>query len=289
MTENQTLNNSAGVDVTPNKDGGILKEIIKEGAGDETPYKGDTVVVHYIGTLTDGSKFDSSRDREEKFKFEIGQGSVIKGWDIGVATMKRGERASFTIRADYGYGATGSGEKIPPNSTLVFDIELFDFHGEDISKDEDKSLIRRVLDAGQGYSTPNDGARVEVALRGTFEKRVFDERKIEFEIGEGSKVDIIPAIEEALLKFKKGERSKLDIKSRHAWGVKGSEKFNIPPFADVQYEVTLVNFEKAKDSWELNSQEKLDQSELSKNKGTELFKVSLFLFKYVIQSPINAN
>ena len=70
---------------------GVLKEIIKEGHGDERPLTNDKVSVHYVGTLLDGTKFDSSRDRNEKFQFDLGKGSVIKAWDIGVATMRRGE------------------------------------------------------------------------------------------------------------------------------------------------------------------------------------------------------
>jgi FK506-binding protein 4/5 len=264
-------------DITPNKDGGVLKELIKPGTGDEKPFIGDNVFVHYTGTLLDGTKFDSSRDRGEKFKFDIGKGNVIKGWDIGIATMKRGEQARFTIRSEYAYGDQGSGEKIPPGTTLVFDVELFDFHGEDISREEDKSLLKRTLKAGEGYSTPNDGARVDISLKGSYQGRVFDERDLEFEIGEGAaKHDIVSGIEEALIKFKKGEISIVSMKSKLAWGTKGCEKFNIPPLADVDYEINLKNFEKAKESWELGGTEKLEQSELLKNKGTELFKVCFF-------------
>lgn len=259
-------------DITPNKDGGVLKEIIKSGVGDETPFAGDNVIVHYTGTLLDGTKFDSSRDRGEKFKFDIGKGNVIKGWDIGIATMKRGEQSKFTIRSEYAYGEHGSGDKIGPNATLVFDVELFDFHGEDISREEDKSILKRTLKIGEGYSTPNEGSRVEVHLKGSHAGRVFDERNLEFEIGEGAKYDIINGIEEGLIKIKKGETARLTIKSKHAWGLKGFEKFGIPPSADVDYEIELKNFEKAKESWELNGVEKIEQSELLKNKGTELFK-----------------
>ena len=84
-----------------------------EGEGKDTPWTGDKVYVHYVGTLTDGSKFDSSRDRGDKFSFNLGKSEVIKGWDQGVATMKIGEKAVFTIKPDYGYGQAGSPPKIP--------------------------------------------------------------------------------------------------------------------------------------------------------------------------------
>lgn len=106
------------------EDGGLTKTIIREGTG-ESPPAGANVKVHYVGTLEDGTKFDSSRDRGDHFKFRIGKQQVIKGWDMGVATMKQGEVSLLKCRFDYAYGESGSPPTIPPKATLLFEIELF--------------------------------------------------------------------------------------------------------------------------------------------------------------------
>ncbi|KAI1284960.1 Peptidyl-prolyl cis-trans isomerase FKBP1A [Halotydeus destructor] len=103
---------------------GVEVQTIKEGDSSTYPKKGQTVVVHYTGTLPDGKKFDSSRDRGKPFKFKIGKGEVIKGWDEGVAKMSVGERAKLTCSPDYAYGDKGHPGVIPPKATLIFDVEL---------------------------------------------------------------------------------------------------------------------------------------------------------------------
>jgi peptidylprolyl isomerase len=102
---------------------GLKYSIEKPGTG-AAPQAGQTVSVHYTGWLTDGTKFDSSRDRGRPFEFPLGQGRVIRGWDEGVAMMKTGEVRTFVIPPDLGYGARGAGGVIPPNATLVFKVEL---------------------------------------------------------------------------------------------------------------------------------------------------------------------
>lgn len=102
---------------------GVEIEILKEGTG-AIAQKGDMVSVHYVGVLENGTKFDSSVDRGTPFEFSLGAGRVIPGWDIGVEGMKVGEVRKLTIPSELAYGSSGAGNAIPPNATLIFEVQL---------------------------------------------------------------------------------------------------------------------------------------------------------------------
>lgn len=113
----------AGKTVTTASGLKYVDQVVGKGA---SPVAGKQVTVHYTGTLENGRKFDSSVDRKEPFKFIIGVGQVIPGWDEGVMTMKVGGKRKLIIPSKLGYGASGAGGVIPPNATLLFDVELLD-------------------------------------------------------------------------------------------------------------------------------------------------------------------
>jgi FKBP-type peptidyl-prolyl cis-trans isomerase len=121
-TNPETIANKPNSEIITTASGLKYQEItIGTGAA---PKQGNKVTVHYIGTLEDGTKFDSSRDRNRPFDFDLGVGQVIKGWDEGLSTMKVGGRRILTIPSELGYGSRGAGGVIPPNATLIFDVEL---------------------------------------------------------------------------------------------------------------------------------------------------------------------
>ncbi|KAK3856834.1 hypothetical protein Pcinc_036866 [Petrolisthes cinctipes] len=261
------------MDLTHDKDGGVLKEILKSGEVGEGPLRGDRVTVHYVGTLAeDGSEVDSSRETGQQFEFTLGKGEVIKGWDLGVATMKKGEIARLTCKSDYAYGELGHPPKIPSDATLIFEIELYDWHGEDLSSKKDGGIIRRILVSGEGYLTPNDGAIVDVCVNGRVNGTVFDNREVKFPLGEGTEHNIPEGLERALERFKKGEKSTIKLSPKYAFGSAGNRFIGVPPGAYLEYEVELRNFDKARESWEMDQEEKVEQAKVCKDRGTAFFK-----------------
>jgi len=130
---------------TLTEDGGVVKKVLKQGKG-EIPPQGSMVSVQYRGEFTNGTVFDSSD--AYPFKFQLGKGKVIKGWDIAVATMAVGENSQLTVTGNYAYGSDGIPGEIPPNATLIFNVELLSFEEsspetESVSQDVDKDRIER--------------------------------------------------------------------------------------------------------------------------------------------------
>lgn len=267
------------IDVSEKQDRGCLKKILKEGTDTDTPFTGSQVTVHYVGRLLDGSIFDSSRTRSEPFVFELGRRKVIKGWDTGVATMKKGELCELVCTPEYAYGKQGSGTKIPPDSTLVFQVELLAWEDEDVSPISFKKgrVMRRIRKAGSGYSTPNEGAKCKVRIVGKYEGKTFDEREVDFILGECEESGLISAFDHFVKKMKEGETSLMTADAAHAFGQEGKSEWGIPPDAQVTYDVSLTKLEKAKETWAMSVEEKLEGAEKAKEQGTACFNKSSFV------------
>ncbi len=236
--------------VTP--DGGTIKKVIRKGDDPfNRPEKGDKVSVHYVGTLLDGTKFDSSRDRGDPFTFELGKGSVIRGWDEGVKTMAKGELAVLTCKPEYAYGAHGSPPTIPANATLQFEVELLrwqsikDFLG-------DGSIIKTTVVEGSGWETPKGADEVLLKYEVRYNKLIVDytgEEGKEFVVQdmqrEGSAA--LPAFGKVIESMKKGESVRLEIAAQHAYGAAGWKEKDVPADAKVDATLTLVSWKKVVD------------------------------------------
>ncbi|XP_061788845.1 peptidyl-prolyl cis-trans isomerase FKBP5 [Nerophis lumbriciformis] len=259
-----------GVDVTPKKDQGIIKVVKRQGQDGESPMIGDKVTIHYTGKLLTGKKFDCSRDRKESFSFNVGKGQVLKAWDIGVLSMQRGEVCTILCKPGYAYGSTGNSDKIPPNSSVTFEIELLKFEGETLT--EDGGIVRRIKVKGDNYLNPNDGATVEVHLEGSCDGRLFDTRDVTFVVSESEDKGVPLGVDRAMDKMQKGECCILHLSPKYGFGHKGKPEFKIDPDKDVVYEVTLKDFKRAKESWEMDLQEKLNLAFETKHKGNLYYK-----------------
>ncbi|KAK2406123.1 70 kDa peptidyl-prolyl isomerase [Trifolium repens] len=223
---------------------GLKKKLLKEGEGWDTPDVGDEVYVHYTGTLLDGTKFDSSRDRGTPFNFKLGQGQVIKGWDEGIKTMKKGENALFTIPPELAYGESGSPPTIPPNATLQFDVELLYWTSvKDICKDG--GLFKKIVKEGEKWENPKDPDDVFVKYEARLDDGTLVAKSdgVEFTVKEGH---FCPALSKAVKTMKKGEKVILTVKPQYGFGEKGKpaqgDEGAVPPNATLQITLELVSW-----------------------------------------------
>lgn len=228
--------------------------------------------LHYTGTLLDGTKFDSSRDRNQPFEFQLGTGAVIKGFEMGIPTMKKGEKCVLTCGPEYAYGANGSPPNIPPNASLNFELEMLGWKGEDISPDSSRGIERFILTAGEGQSTPGEGDHVELHVVGVHEGRVFDERDVQFDLIEAGEFELCRGVQLAVEKMHRMETARLVIKPKFAYGVVGHEKYGIPANATIEYTVTLKAYTSIGKVWKMDEKDLLARAQITKDRAVEYVK-----------------
>ncbi len=208
-------------------------EHLEKGTG-PAPQSGDFVSVHYVGKLTDGTEFDNSHKRGEPIQFPIGTGRVIKGWDQGIMQLNVGGKAILTIPPELGYGPRGAGDVIPPNATLVFEVELVDaIPAPQIEYIE--------IEPGTGPQ-PKQGDTVHVHYVGTLEDGTeFDNsinrgQPIAFPLGMGR---VIQGWDQGIAMMNVGGKATLIIPPELGYGARGAGGV-IPPNATLTFDVELV-------------------------------------------------
>ncbi len=244
FAENSTLENE--MEQTKS---GLKYKITHHGDGEQAK-NGDIVVLHYTGKLENGKKFDSSFDRNKPFEFELGAGRVIKGWDEGVALLHVGDKATFIIPAELGYGSRDLGV-IPANSTLVFDVELleikkpkkiekFDIDGKAKIKTE-SGLEFILVEKGSGKKAA-EGYTVKVHYSGYLDDgTMFDssyKRMQPFEFTIGMK-QVISGWEEGVAMMREGDKARIILPYQLAYGEKGYPGV-IPPKATLTFDIELL-------------------------------------------------
>lgn len=242
--------NSQRLNVEQTTTSGLKYTITLKGNGPKaTP--GSKVTVHYTGKLTDGTKFDSSKDRNQPFTFKLGAGQVIRGWDEGIALMQVGDKAILNIPPDLGYGPNAMGP-IPANATLIFEVELLEVK-ESIKPWAVKNTDTITTASGLKYlvveksKTPDaklaeNGKTVEVHYTGFLTNgKVFDSsvergQPISFELGTGR---VIKGWDEGIALMQVGDKLRLIIPSELGYGPNGQGP--IPPNATLLFDVELVD------------------------------------------------
>ncbi|KAI4300926.1 hypothetical protein L6164_034252 [Bauhinia variegata] len=189
---------------------GLRKRILRKGVSWQTPFPGDEVQVHFKGRVENGASFESSYDKGTPFQFKVGHCEVIKGWDEGVATMKKGERAILRIPPKLAYGEQGSPPLVPPNSTLIFDVEMISWSSiRDLTGDG--GIIKKTTREGEGWASPRDSDEVLVKYEARIENGTLvseSDQGVEFNVSEGY---LCPAMSIAVKTMRKGEEAELAL------------------------------------------------------------------------------
>lgn len=226
-----------------------LKYTIDQQGNGKQPTIGDTVIVHYTGKLTDGSVFDSSVNRGQPFSFKLGVGQVIRGWDEGVALLKIGDKATFTIPSELAYGEQGAGGVIGANETLIFEVELLEIKEtlkpvdvtgkEAVTTESGLKIVKLNETAG---ATPTAGQIVSVHYSGfltdgsLFDSSVERAAPFSFPLGQGQ---VIQGWDEGIGMLRIGEKAQLEIPYHLGYGEQGHPPV-IPSKATLIFDVELL-------------------------------------------------
>lgn len=235
-------------------DSGLQYFLVESGDG-QMPESGQIVSVQYTGFLDDGTVFDSSVDRGTPFQFPLGQGAVIRGWDEGIALLNEGSRARLIIPSDLGYGAGGSGGVIPPNATLIFDVELVEILpgspesplevGEGEYTVTDSGLMYFDIESGDS-STPNDGQVVVLHFTAWLDDNtklgstIDTGQPIPYMLGSG---ELFPGFEEGLSSMQIGGIRQMVFPPELAYGEAGIPSGQIPPNATLIFQVEMLGIQ----------------------------------------------
>ncbi|GJZ53776.1 peptidyl-prolyl cis-trans isomerase FKBP62-like protein, partial [Tanacetum coccineum] len=265
------------------KDGGIYKKIVQRGEKWESPKDLDEVIVNYEARLEDGTLVAKA----DGVEFTVQDGHFCPALSKSVKTMKKGEKVILTVKPQYGFGeegkqASGNEGGVPPNATLQIALELVSW--KIVSHvTTDKKVVKTILKEGEGYERPNEGAVAQVKLIGKLpdgtvfiQKGYEDSEPFEFKTDEEQAID---GLDRAVLTMKKGEVAILSVAPEYAFGSTESkqELVVVPPNCTVTYEIELVSFVKAKESWDLNAKEKIEVAGIKKEEGNVLFKAGKYL------------
>ncbi len=256
---NYALEKELQVQSTPE---GVYYVMETEGTGDRHPERSSIITAHYHGSLLDGKVFDSSVERGKPFDFSLG--GVVKGWQIALPLMKKGGKGKFFIPSELAYGSRGAGNDIPPNSVLIFDIELIDFMSPEEKiewqKQKDQDLIAEYIQNKNltAQSTPS-GLHYIIEKEGTgghpsisdkvtvhYEGYLLDGSVFDSSIRRGEPISfglnrVVKGWQEGIPLLKKGGKGKLIIPSYLAYGSRGAGR-QIPPNSVLVFDVELIDF-----------------------------------------------
>ncbi|KAL0459947.1 UNVERIFIED_CONTAM: Peptidyl-prolyl cis-trans isomerase FKBP65 [Sesamum latifolium] len=267
------------------KDGGIFKKILKEGEKWENPKDPDEVFVKYEAKLEDGTVISKS----DGVEFTVEEGHFCPALSKAVKTMKKGEKVLLTVKPQYGFGekgraASGSEAAVPPNATLNIVLELVSWKTVSNVTD-DKKVVKKILKEGEGYERPNEGAVVKLKLTGklqdgtVFVKKGHGEAEDDLFEFKTDEEQVIEGLDRAVMTMKKGEEALVTIAPEYAFGSSESkqELASVPPNSTLYYEVELVSFVKEKESWDMNTEEKIEAAGKKKEEGNALFKAGKYV------------